>query len=60
MPEHEIMQISGGKVDLGLRSMLLTAVMEGGRLDSDEVSSFVSRLSAFDGEFEGAFETLLS
>ncbi len=47
-------------MDLGLRSMLLTAVMEGGRLDSDEVSSFVSRLSAFDGEFEGSFETLLS
>jgi hypothetical protein len=60
MIEHEIIEISGGKADLGLRSMLLTAVMEGGRLDSDEVSSFVSRLSAFDGEFEGAFETLLS
>ena len=60
MTEHEIVGISGGKADLGLRSMLLTAVMEGGTLDSDEVSSFVSRLSAFDGEFDGSFETLLS
>ena len=60
MTEHEIVKISAGKADLAVRSMLLTAVMDGGSFDSDEVSSFVSRLSALDGEVEGSFETLLS
>jgi hypothetical protein len=53
MTEQTITQATGDKAALGFRSHLLTPVVEGNTLESDDVCSFLAgRLSAEDDEEE--------